>query len=177
MRNGGAAAPPPPVCLPVFIGWVRPWTFQLPWLPPSRTARVIRERSSSTPLRPSPRSSAAVTSASIWSALKTPSRGLVVMLISAKRARPFRGETTGHTVVRDRTLTHSMKHPRWPLVRLDHRPLHIGIVGLQAENRAADDRTPHHDPGGPRCLNSAGSATAGTCVPSWPSATSGRPPS
>jgi hypothetical protein len=53
----------------------------------------------------------------------------------------------------------------WPLVRLNHRPLHIGIVGLQAENRAADDRTPHQELGGPRCLNSAESATAGTCEP------------
>lgn len=33
MRNGGAAATPPPVCPLVFIGWVRPWTFQRPLLP------------------------------------------------------------------------------------------------------------------------------------------------
>ncbi|MFJ5977987.1 hypothetical protein, partial [Pseudarthrobacter oxydans] len=33
----------------------------------------------------------------------------------------------------------------WPLLCFDDRALHLGIVGLQAENRAADDCTSHRE--------------------------------
>lgn len=56
--------------------------------------------------------------------------------------------------------------PGRPLLRLHDWPLRIGIVGLQAEDRAENDRPPHGHPGGPRCLNNDGSAIAGTFAPS-----------
>lgn len=55
--------------------------------------------------------------------------------------------------------------PARALPCLDHRPLHLGVGGLQAAHRAADDRPPpRHGDGDGRWLSSGGSVTAGTCA-------------
>lgn len=49
--------------------------------------------------------------ASNWPALNTPARGFWASVVSVMSSVLFRGEPAGHTSVRDRTLTQSMKHP------------------------------------------------------------------
>src|SRR6266540_5068838 len=48
---------------------------------------------------------------------------------------------------------------------LNHGPVHVGVVGLQAEDDPTNDRPADRETtGGERCLSSDASASTGTCA-------------